>query len=70
MNEVSVVVVDGIGGLSGVGAGIADFRAWIVAGVVLIALAALAWWTMKPAGRVDRDRQEAGRSARTPKRRS
>ena len=41
----------GIGGLSGAGPGIAGFSAWIVAAVVIVLLAALARWTMRPSRR-------------------
>ena len=36
------------------GPGIAGYRSWIVAAVVLIVLAALAWWTLRPARRATR----------------
>lgn len=42
-----------IGGL-GVGPGIAGDRAWTVAAGVVVLLAALAWWTMRPARRASR----------------
>lgn len=42
----------GVGGLEGLGPGIAGFTTWIVAAGVILLLAALAWWTTRPAKRV------------------
>jgi hypothetical protein len=57
--------LDGIaltaGGLLGVGPGIAAGTAWMIAVVVVLLLAAIAWWTMKPARRASRAGLRRGR---------
>ncbi len=50
-----------IGGLRSVGPGIAGYTAWIVAGAVILGLAALARWTMRPARRATRAELRLGR---------
>jgi len=39
------------------GPGIAGYASWIVAFVIVLVLARLAWWTMRPARRVTRAKQ-------------
>lgn len=43
-----------IGGLGGFGPGIAGDRSWVAAAAVVVVLAVLAWWTMRPARRASR----------------
>jgi type VI protein secretion system component VasK len=51
------------GGLAGVGPGIAGGRSWIVAVGVVVLLAALAWWTLRPARRASHVELMRGRRA-------
>ncbi len=46
-------------GLWGVGAGFASFTGWIVAFVIVLVLAGLAWWTMHPTKRAASDEHGA-----------
>ena len=55
----------GPGGLGGVGPGIAGYTAWIVAFVVMLGLAGLAWWTLRPAKRAARSQQRKAPSGTT-----
>lgn len=48
-----------VGGVNG-GLGIAGYRSWIIAFVILLVLAGLARWTMRPAGRAARARRRTG----------
>lgn len=50
----------GVGGLGDFGPGIAGYKSWIVAFVILLILAWLARWTMSPARRVARTKQRDG----------
>ena len=52
----------GVGGLGDFdfGPGIAGYKSWIVAFVILLVLALLAWWTMRPGRRAARNRRTAG----------
>ncbi len=52
----------GIGGLDGLGPGVAGFQSWIVAFGVLLVLSGLAWWTSSPAP--DKARAKQRRKAR------
>ena len=52
-----------IRGLHGVGPGIASGTAWIVATVMVLLLASIAWWTMKPAKRDTRADLKGSRAA-------
>lgn len=49
----------GIGGLSG-GLGIAGYKSWIIAFVILLVLVGLARWTMRPARRTTRAQRLTG----------
>lgn len=47
-------------GLWGVGPGFASFTGWIVAFVIVLVLAGLAWWTMHPTKRAARLSRKTG----------
>ncbi|WP_162891188.1 hypothetical protein [Aeromicrobium sp. A1-2] len=47
----------GVGGLGGFGHGIAGYTSWIVAFAIVLVLALLARWTMRPSRRAVRKRQ-------------
>lgn len=49
-----------VGGLGDFGSGITSSKSWIVAFVILLVLALLARWTMRPARRAARTRRTAG----------
>lgn len=60
MDERSNLILSvGPGGLEGVGPGVAGFTALVVAFVVMIGLAWLAWWTLRPAKRAARSQRKA-----------
>ena len=50
----SVVSMEPWIGLGSAGPGVAGYKSWIVAFVVVIGLAALAWWTLRPTRRATR----------------
>ncbi len=47
----------GFAGRWGVGPGIASYTGWVVAFALVLLLAGLAWWTMRPAKRVARSKR-------------
>jgi predicted lipid-binding transport protein (Tim44 family) len=49
----------GVGGLGG-GLGIAGYKSWIIALVILLVLVGLARWTMRPARRAARAQRRTG----------
>ena len=49
----------GVGGLNG-GVGIAGYKSWIIAFVILLVLSGLARWTMRPARRAARAQRRTG----------
>ncbi len=55
-----LVIGQAIGGIGGFGPGIAGYKSWIVAFIVLLLLAWLARWTLRPARRAGRTRQGDG----------
>ena len=60
-NRVGQLVPLDVDGLETVGPGLASQTAWIVAVAVLVLLAVLAWWTMRPARRASAAERRAGR---------
>lgn len=54
ISRLELLDLDGPMVLVSTGPGIAGYRSWIVAAVVLTALAALAWWSLRPARRATR----------------
>ena len=50
----SVISIEPWIGLGSAGPGIAGYKSWIVAFVVVIGFAALAWWTLRPTRRATR----------------
>lgn len=50
---------DGVGGLWGVGPGLVGYSGWIIAFAMVLLLAWLAWWTMRPAKRAARSKGTA-----------
>ena len=58
------VVRLGVGGVSG-GLGIAGYKSWIIAFVILLVLAGLARWTMRPARRPARAKRRTSQPEST-----
>lgn len=52
---------DGVGGLWGTGAGFVGIGGWAIAFVMVLLLAWLAWWAMRPARRATRSQRTAAR---------
>lgn len=47
-------VLSAVGAPVSAGPGIAGFKSWIITAIVVLALGALAWWTMRPQRRATR----------------
>lgn len=58
LGQNSQLVQLGVGGLGG-GLGIAGYESWIITFVILLVLASLAWWTMRPTRRAKRAQDTA-----------
>ncbi|MGC1206839.1 MAG: hypothetical protein WA880_02670 [Ornithinimicrobium sp.] len=58
---------DDVGGLWGTGAGFVGIGGWVIAFAVVLLLAWLAWWTMRPARRATRSQRTADRREADPR---
>lgn len=66
LQQSSQIVRLGVGELIDAGPGIFGYQSWIITFVVLLVLAGLAWWTMRPVRRATRNQRRKVARQRVP----